>query len=71
MNNVMSKFVIYLSIYFYLTCFGFYFSQSSEEGVHLRQLFKSAGYGVSAWANPGVDTLHRRLEPLPKLYTFL
>jgi hypothetical protein len=42
--------LIYLSIYFYLTCFGVSFSPSSEAGVQLRQLFRSSGYGVSARA---------------------
>jgi preprotein translocase subunit SecG len=44
-TNVMHKFLIYLSIYFCLTCFGLSFSPSSEAGVQLRQWFKSAGYG--------------------------
>jgi hypothetical protein len=48
MTNVMHKFLIYLSIYFCLTCFGFSFSPSSEAGVQLRKWFKSLGYGVSA-----------------------
>jgi hypothetical protein len=39
-----------LSIYFCLACFGLSFSPSSEAGVQLRQLFKSAGYGFSACA---------------------
>jgi hypothetical protein len=69
MINVMHKFLIYLSTYFYLTCFGLSFIPSSEEGVQLRQLFKSPAYGVSAWARvessswPGADTIPRRLEP--------
>jgi hypothetical protein len=42
--------LIYLSIYFCLTCFGLSFSPSSEAGVQLRQWFKSPGYGVSARA---------------------
>jgi hypothetical protein len=50
MTNVMHKFSIYLSIYFFLTCFGLSFSSSSEAGVQFRQLFKSPGYGVSARA---------------------
>jgi hypothetical protein len=48
MTNAMYKFLICLSIYFCLTCFGLYFRPSSEAGVQLRQRFKSAGYGVSA-----------------------
>ena len=47
-SNVMHKFLINLSIYFCLTCFGFSFSPSSEAGVQFRQWFKSLGYGVSA-----------------------
>jgi hypothetical protein len=43
----MHKFLIYLSIYFCLTCFGLSFSPSSK-AVQLQQQFKSAGYGVSA-----------------------
>jgi hypothetical protein len=39
--------LIYLSIYFCLTCFGLAFSPSSEAGVQFRQWFKSAGCGVS------------------------
>jgi hypothetical protein len=50
MTNVMHKFLIDLSIYFCLTCFGLSFSPSSEAGVQIRQLFKSAGYGVRARA---------------------
>jgi hypothetical protein len=46
----MHKFLIYLSIYFRLTCFGLSFSPSSEAGVQLRQWFWSPGYGVSARA---------------------
>jgi hypothetical protein len=50
MTNVMHKFLIYLSIYFCLTCFGLSFSPSSEASVQLRQWFKSPEYGVSARA---------------------
>jgi hypothetical protein len=50
MTNVMHKVLIYLSIYFCLTCFGLSFSPSSEAGVQHRQWFKFVGYGVSAWA---------------------
>jgi hypothetical protein len=46
----MHKFLIYLSIYFCLTCFGLSFSPSSEAGVQLRQWFKFPGYGVSVRA---------------------
>jgi hypothetical protein len=46
MTNVMHMFVIYLSIYFCLTCFGLYLSPSSETGAQLRQWFKPAGYGA-------------------------
>jgi hypothetical protein len=59
MTNVMRTFLIHLSIYFCLTCFGIYFSPSSEAGVQLRQWFKSPGYGVSA---PGTNTIPSRLE---------
>jgi hypothetical protein len=52
MTNVMHKFLIYLSIYFCLTCLGLSVSPSSEAGVQIRQWFKSPGYGVSA---PAVD----------------
>jgi hypothetical protein len=45
MTNVMHKFLIYLSIYFCLTCFGLSFSPFSEAGVQFRQWFKSPGYG--------------------------
>jgi hypothetical protein len=48
MDNAMHKFLIYLSIYFYLICFGLSFSPSSEAGVQLRKWFKFPGYGVSA-----------------------
>jgi hypothetical protein len=54
-TNVMHRFFIYLSKYFCLTCFGLSFSSSSEAGVQLR----------------GADTIPRRYEPLPKLYTCL
>jgi hypothetical protein len=50
MTYVMHKVLIYLSIYFCLTCFGLSFGPSSEAGVLLRQWFKSAGYGVSVRA---------------------
>jgi hypothetical protein len=53
----MDKFLIYLSIYFCLTCFGLSFSPPSEAGVQFRQWFKPPGYDVSARAltsYPGV-----------------
>jgi hypothetical protein len=50
MTKAIRKFVIYLSIYVCLTCFGLSFSPSLEAGVQIRQWFKSAGYGVSARA---------------------
>jgi hypothetical protein len=50
MTNVMRKFLIYLSIYFCLTCFELSFSPSSGANVQLRQWFKSPGYGFSARA---------------------
>jgi hypothetical protein len=50
MTKLMHKFLINLSIYFCLTCFGLSFSPSSEAGVQLRQWFQSPGYGVKAWA---------------------
>jgi hypothetical protein len=37
----MHKFLIYLSIYFCLTCFELSFRPSSEAGVQFRQWFKS------------------------------
>jgi hypothetical protein len=46
----MYKFLIYLSTYFYLTCFGLSSSPSSEAGVQFQQWLNSAGYDVSAWA---------------------
>jgi hypothetical protein len=46
----MHKFLIYLSIYFCLTCFGLSFSPSSEAGLQIREWFKSPGYGASARA---------------------
>jgi hypothetical protein len=55
MINVMHKFLIYLSIYFCLTCLGLSFSPSSEAGVQLRKWFKSPGYGDSV----------RALKPYP------
>jgi hypothetical protein len=48
MTNVMHKFLIYLFIYFRLTCFGLSVSPSSEAGVQFRQWFKFSGYGISA-----------------------
>jgi hypothetical protein len=50
MTNVMGKFLICLSIYFYLTYFGLSFSPSSEAGIQIRQWFKFPGYGFSARA---------------------
>jgi hypothetical protein len=38
-TNVMHTFLIYLSTYFCLTCFGLSISPSSEAGVQLRQWF--------------------------------
>jgi E3 ubiquitin-protein ligase DOA10 len=46
--NVFS--LIYLSIYFCLTCFGLSFSPSSEAGVQFCQWLKSPIYYVSARA---------------------
>jgi hypothetical protein len=48
MTNLMHKFLIYLSIYFCLACFGVSISPSSETGVQIRQWFKSPVYDVSA-----------------------
>jgi hypothetical protein len=45
-----AQFLIYLSIYFCLTCIGLSFSPFSEAGVQFRQWFKSPGYGISARA---------------------
>jgi preprotein translocase subunit SecG len=50
MTNVMYKFLIYLSIYFCVTCFGLSFSPSSEAGEQFQQWFKSPGYTVSTLA---------------------
>jgi hypothetical protein len=50
MTNVMHKFLIYLSIYFCLICFGLSFSPFSKACVQIWQWFKSSGYGVSARA---------------------
>jgi hypothetical protein len=50
MTNLMHKFLIYLYIYFYLTCFGLSFRPSSEAGVQFQQWFMSPGYDVSARA---------------------
>jgi hypothetical protein len=47
-NQRNAKVLIYLSIYFCLTCFGLSVSPSSETGVQIRQWFTSPGYGVSA-----------------------
>jgi hypothetical protein len=59
----MHMFLVYLSTYFGLTCFGLSFRPSSEAGVQLRQWLKSAGYGVSARAlTPCADTIPSRLE---------
>jgi hypothetical protein len=42
--------LIYLLVYFCLTCFGLPFSPSSEAGLQLREWFKPPGYGVRARA---------------------
>jgi hypothetical protein len=47
-DQLNAQVLIYLSIYFCLTCFWLSISLSPEAGVQLRQSFKSAGYGVSA-----------------------
>jgi hypothetical protein len=61
MTNVMHKFLIYLSIYFCLTCFGRSVSPSSEAAVV---------QVCWVWCQrQGTDTIPSRLEPLPKLYT--
>jgi hypothetical protein len=59
----MPKFLIYLSIYFCLTCFGLSFNPSLEAGVQLRQWFKTPGYGVRVRAlTPYLGgTFNRRL----------
>jgi uncharacterized membrane protein len=44
----MNQFLIYLSIYICLTCFGLSFSPSSEAGVQFWQWFNPSEYGVSA-----------------------
>jgi hypothetical protein len=62
MNNVMLKFLNYLSTYFCPTCFGISLSPYSEAGVKLRQWFEFPGYGVSSRAltpHPG-DLNHCR-----------
>jgi hypothetical protein len=65
-TNIMQMFLIYISLYFYLICFGLSFSPCSEAGLQLRQFF------FWVWCQrPGADTIPRRLEPLPKLYTCL
>jgi E3 ubiquitin-protein ligase DOA10 len=65
MTNVMHKFLINLSIYFYLTGCGLSFSPSSEAGVQFWQWFKSAGYGVSTQAvTPYPGDLKAVLLPL-------
>jgi hypothetical protein len=46
----MHRFLINLSIYLCLTCFGLSFSPSSEADVKFRQWLMSPGYGVSARA---------------------
>jgi hypothetical protein len=63
MTNVMHKFLIYLSVYFCVTCFGFSFSPSPEAGLQFRQWFKSPGYGVSARALfPTISTLSHHIH---------
>jgi hypothetical protein len=64
MNNVIHKFLIYLSIYFCLIYFGLSLSPYSEAGVHLRQWFKSLGHGVSARA------LARALTPYQEDFNY-
>jgi hypothetical protein len=49
-NAQVFNLYIYIYIYFCLTCFGLYFSPSSEVGVQIRQWLKSAGYGISVQA---------------------
>jgi hypothetical protein len=46
----MHKYLIYLPIWFCLTCFGLSFNPSSGAGVQRGQWFKSPGYHVSARA---------------------
>jgi hypothetical protein len=63
----MRKFLIYLSIYFCLTCFGLSFSPSSEAGVQFRQWFKSPGYGVSLRARIELNCSVIQLYPGPNV----
>jgi hypothetical protein len=65
MTNIMHKFIIYVSIYFCLTCFGLSFSPSSEAGVQLSVLL-----GMVSTLG-GTDTVLRRVDPLQKFYTCL
>jgi hypothetical protein len=63
MTNGMHKFLIYLSVFFCLTCFELSFSSSSELSVQLRQWFKSRWYDVSSrplTPDPG-DFIHRQI----------
>jgi hypothetical protein len=65
----MHKFLIYLSIYFCLTCFGLSISPSSEADMQLQQWFKSPGYGVSAWAR--VELCCAQFHPSPATAEFV
>jgi hypothetical protein len=58
MTNVMHKFLIYLTIYYCLICFGLTCSPSSEAGVQFWQWFNPPEYGVNALAR--VDVLEKR-----------
>jgi hypothetical protein len=61
MTTIMHKFLIYLSIYFCLTCFGLSLSPSSEAGVQL--------WCGSSW--PGRWHHTQETWTTPKLYTCL
>jgi hypothetical protein len=61
MINVMHKFLIYLSVYFCLTCLGVTLSPSSEAGVQIRQWFWSPGL-MSARTPASEDGLKSKPE---------
>jgi hypothetical protein len=73
----MHKFFIYLPIYFCLTCFRLPSSPSSRgtvykfgSGSSLLGMVSESG-PVLFYPGMGADTIHRRLKPLPNLYTVL
>jgi hypothetical protein len=67
MTTVMHMFLIYLSIYFCLTCFGLFLAHLQRQVYNLDSGSSLLGMVPALVA----DTIRWKLEPLPNLYTCL